>query len=85
MLEVCSVKTIKPGFFNHLAMTLSAADLALGEARFQAYITQLRADPDATIVQSIIPSGVTVETVITSLLRRHFWEDKNRTACSSRD
>ncbi|KAJ7227649.1 hypothetical protein C8J57DRAFT_201522 [Mycena rebaudengoi] len=77
MPEEYSVKIIKPGFFNHPGVTFSAEDAALGEARFLAYINQMRANPDATLVQSLIPSGATVETLITPMARPHFWEDKN--------
>ncbi|KAJ7096871.1 hypothetical protein C8R44DRAFT_889470 [Mycena epipterygia] len=79
-----SVKVIQPGASGHPGVFFSAADAAVGEARFQEMVTKVRGS-GTTIVQSIIASGATIEILTTPMERKNFWEDKNTYSSGSDD
>ncbi|KAJ7153961.1 hypothetical protein C8R43DRAFT_1066488 [Mycena crocata] len=80
-----SVKEFKAGLFNHPGVFHSAADAKEGEARFQAMMDKVSLDPDATIVQSVIASGATIEILVTPMPYKCYWEDTNTYTGSSGD
>ncbi|KAJ7153950.1 hypothetical protein C8R43DRAFT_1235338 [Mycena crocata] len=77
------VKEIKAGLFKHPGVSHSLADAAAGEAAFQAMMDKMKLDPEATVVQSVIASGATVELLMTPLQRKCFWEDTDTYSESS--
>ncbi|KAJ7238561.1 hypothetical protein B0H12DRAFT_1137172 [Mycena haematopus] len=52
--EEYSVKVIKPGASAHPGVDFSPSEAVLSEARFQTAVSQWRAIPDTTIIQSIV-------------------------------
>ncbi|KAJ6562000.1 hypothetical protein B0H19DRAFT_91357 [Mycena capillaripes] len=83
--EIYSIKLIEPGASGHPGVSFPAEERVIMEQQFQAFVTKMRANPDATIAQSILASGSTVEILLTPIARENFWTDKNTYSSDSED
>lgn len=83
--EVSSLKRIEPGASGHPGVVFSLEHAAVLEEQFHQLMAKMRADPDATIVQSVISSGATIEILRTPMARKHFWEDTNTYSSGSEE
>ncbi|KAJ6507844.1 hypothetical protein C8R47DRAFT_59815 [Mycena vitilis] len=71
--EEYRIKLIEPGASANPGVFFSAQDSAIIEQQFQGMVQKNLADPNATIIQSIIPSGATVELLLNTIKGRNFW------------
>ncbi|KAF7336784.1 hypothetical protein MVEN_02113800 [Mycena venus] len=76
--EEYSIKAMdEPGASGHPDVSFSPELTADLEQVFRQFVRKMQADPDATLIQSIVASGATVEILFTPMGRKHFWEDTN--------
>ncbi|KAJ7140415.1 hypothetical protein C8R46DRAFT_1320349 [Mycena filopes] len=74
--ETYSVKVITSGAPTHSGVTFPPEGIAAAARSFQGAVAKARA-AGATVIQTVIRTGSSVEILTTELPRKFFWEDKS--------
>ncbi|KAJ7135142.1 hypothetical protein C8R46DRAFT_1362262 [Mycena filopes] len=74
--ETYNIKVITSGAPTHPGVTFPPERMAAGARSFQGAVAKARA-AGATVIQTVIRTGSSVEILTTELPRKFFWEDKS--------